>query len=1761
MEDYKSLIPSSGDLGTHWPGSFNITQGKEGKTSFADWTNGNEGFVQQTFLGASIRNFNINIGFGDTSSTLSVSLVSDEYNKSDKKPLGEGDDVYHNGEYDNFIPPPVGSPVFFKFGKNLASVKESWLRYLDILYPQYIGEKGYHPAVRPKFKEFLTSGTFDSTPGPHYILIKEDQDGVRTWEDREKLVDIDLLKKGENRGYDHILFGGILQNYTENKSQNGNPLFDVQVVDPREILSNVQLILGNYADTTFDNQNMINVFGFLEYDPSDKLKTALENDCYDKWIFQKRVMVTGEDIGKVKYVGRSEYTKEERVASTSKASDALLDIYEFKDFLPGVTFGSAISILEGDVLPDPMPRYFPITGEGFARRSDLGIPWFRVSQALAAMWEEYGQLPKEYKDAGFGGEIDFRGFNYIVDFSGFPVDKIPDLYFLDFEQIDLLSLCQEMCDIISHDLVVSLQPVVEHPAFKFLYGRNKYYIEQGLYEKIVHGVIRVEAIDRSKQPSYGAIQKYLDELSARNIYVENQDVGFELSNVVTDKLVAGAQEVNMYFFSSQCDRDVLEYRKKLYNVKDERHQDVVDNQWSLEASLKQQILPFYGFIGDNAVTIPRGFGSYQQVMLDTSNLDAIGVGNYYVATEMEMRAALVSYEKWKNFLLDYNDLYIEELTEGKAFYDNLAATTDAQIDGFTNLPESFGLGDLTNRQFGVSVPRCVFNSDRGQSFGMTVDPENFYPEDLTYLDSKPSTSLAIDTEYNLPRSPCSPPYGYPLYYKRAERIGIPEAGIIRLGNIKNNILTKIQDYRDKLAKDSDAVLNVDKQEADPNRNQPTGSDNTSQPAGNQPHSAAVTNVELNEDTTLLNDQLNCAQKRMKEIQDDWSEVVKNTGPDEIVRELARIESFLERNEKLMRNISKNSRKAEKNAKKVYEFIKSVAEENLGKKFLVKIPKYTNNNFSTFSSINANIELVPALDAEGNEIPGVLVDGGDVGEKILETIGSPFGFPAKPVHKTGNSFISSSVWLGKEGERRFNEYSSRTQLKFPYQRYLYCENFEKVQFPKLMPINITDPEIISLYSTSPPYVVTLREDYKNSDGGLKVHWNPVSDKWEYNYSPEPQGGFFDFDLFPRNLNYNAISAIAVSETNDKNSIPPIQMQQLAPKDLTSFLSENGRLSAYVRFNDSQYLDFSQVGADSVYQEVLTKDGIVPDIMDDLENVNPEQPDTMNRIRERLLSDGDYKKPKAVAYVKCSIDSKFYMAPKILKDKVDLLLPSEDKMVAPETYVYGRRVRWQPSFSKPEVVQFTDPTDGKEKVGCAQAVVSPLFDVASTGGYDETRYRNQDYMRRYHQETESWKVVTNDEELDPDHVWALITIPGRISSTEEKRFVDSIFSSANTNTIKSILTQDVVRGPIGFDQPAPFINEQIPIDCEEFSFSELHNAQIAQREAKRNYNIANPDLNINYAAPSPIYPDIVALPLMSNERCYGPWYSSYNFNSDYAFSGIKPVAQKQRYIDIGGKSEFIKDENLAPWNYAGYQLMNEAGKLKSEFSNSLMLFSERGGFVFPDMPSGIIAGRSLKEDGPIITSISLDISNSVKTTVKLDLYSSRFGKLQKQKEIAISQMARERQRIIDDRNKRIRQGIRGSIKGQDIIGSQARAVFAQSSQIYSSLERGETVYNNLYASVDKQTTPYKLSSVYPESQIEDPIISIDKYTLSSATQTPQYLEEAISIDDEKALQRIKWQSTAGGNYNTFFHGADNSSYSDYFPHAGYIDMSATLRRTNQ
>jgi len=1545
--DY-SVIPNTGitkeDLGNqNYLDGPVLPQGKDGSLSVGGWTDANRGFWQQTFLGASIRSFNLNAGFGDSSSSLSVDLVNDEYNKSDGTLLGSGDDVYHNGSRDRFEPPVVGSPVFFKFGQNPATIEQAFRKTLDDTYGFYTFEDYELPSVSgigrqdPNYPVGVLTKL--NIPDKEYAFYSGAMPGsgyhADVFIDRTKYYDIkdyDFKNRGEN----HFVFGGILQTYTENKGAGGAPLYNVKTNDPREILSNVSVLLNNYQGTTFNNKNLINVYGFLEYDPSDQLKRFLENSFNEKRVLQK--LVAGD--GSISYINDDVYNAPSLLYPDRFLPEAL----KGQSILTG-SFKPALDrnlFLHDDVdftisnyaenFQDLgwMASNFPITGQGFSRRSSNGIPWYRVSQALATLFDYYGYMPREYHQAGFGGAINFRGYNYIVDFTGLPLNLLPKMYFMDFDQLDLLSLAQEICDVTSHELFVSLLPVIDHPACSRYYWRNRWNTEHKRSEKNqIVGIIRLDAINKTRQPKYGAIRDYLSNLEKNKVYVGNQDLGYEVSNVTTDKIVVGAQEIEMHFFTNNKDRDNVQLRRKkdgLNNFFSVLQQD----QWELQTSLSQQVLPFYGFLGEKAVTIPKGYGPYKQIMLDAKGLDAHGVGNYYVATEIELRHASVSYDQWRDFLLQYDETYLQEMADNQVFWKDLTnSVIEDKITPLKDLVKTQALKDEMDRvaakSYAVSVPRSVWDSEK-----------NYMGED------------------GLPASPCNPPYGYPLYYKRAEKIGIPEAGIAEIQGAINSVMSNIERAED-LADEREKYF-FD------NRDQAISKIHKIRTRLETLHKGAGENEEV-----PYKDYIRVVNKQLDAMEKVWED--ESNGLRSYTGNALAIIKNTRNGVPLTKSVPEVAKKHIKNAKKVYEWVKSIADECLGKKFLVKIPKACNVNYSD------KIQFYP-----------------DFTQNIAT---GPFGFKPLPID-TDPSYVNSPF---------FDLELAYLKNSFPINPYTStCEHYNdyvrlKQQYPAI------DPKTLSIYTSNKAY----------THGALKCNWNPVAEKWDYNYKPEPQGGFFNFALFDRNMSLSE----SMNVEDKKGELPAAVEQGLVPVDLTNILVSDSRIGAYVRFDNSQYYDFSQIPSDSFTQQTRDRYGnrlFVADVSETLDNVNPDSKDFLNDSMNDISSQDAMnerlkRKPQSVAYVKCTVSEELYMTPPVTTASTNVWAIDYDVTFA---------------IDAPSIVQVVDES------GCLTTReigpnVRPIFRVPNGGAPGPVKDNLLSFGRYYDRYLNSNIIITENQLLDSDNVYAIITLPGKAIPIAEIRYCDSVLQSYESVKLKNILTQDVVRIP-DFASPPPKINKQKIANCltpgfEDFNYENVTSAQKEQQKILRGLQIFNN--KINFTSPSPVYPDIVALPLMSMERCYGPWQSASSLNAQ--------ADPRERYFDIGGKVEFIKDENLAPWNFAGYQLLNEAGALKAQLSNSLLLFSERGGFVYADYPSGIGLAKHLQDEGPLVTSIGVEVGNGgLKTTVKMDLYTSKFGKLQKQKEMAISQVARERQKITDQNNAAIRRGLGKAQSNMNIYG---------------------------------------------------------------------------------------------------------------------------------
>lgn len=1494
-----SIVPDSGFFGEdpQFSGARNLPNNPRfvNSGSFpSSFSNASfDSYVQQTFLGATILDFSISAGYGDTASQLSVSVINDEYNKSDNTPLGTGADIYHSGNGDRFNPPPIGSPVFFTFGKgglveaeNIFQWQSSGLPYMD----------NWMSDVNLSF----TMPNFKGTPSASGIY--------------------------------HFAFGGILQGWTQNRSTNGFT-YNVNVVDPRQILSSVKLILNNYAEGTYKTENLINVYGFLEHNPSTSLLNQLNQNYNKSGILTKYFVQdsNGDYNGKFTYMG--------------SPVSGLYDNY-YKDGYNSATHNG-------------LPRNFPITGTGMSRRSSIGIPFYRIIDGISAQMRLFGDLPQEYVDHGFETFIRFRGYNYIIDFGSLPTEYIPRMYYVDFEEVSMLDFIQEICEIVNHELFVTLLPVNGHPKYQYIKAWNTYY-QTNDPKKLVAGIIRIDAIDKTPAQEYGKISEYIKNLD--NVYrddgsiidcnstnlseedrrkclekqtVTSSDIGFELTDVTTEKFIAGANEVNMYFFTGSADRDT-------YQTTAQR--DLLQaRQYTHDEMLTQQILPYYGMLGfgeNSAVTIPRGFGAYQQILLDTTALNVNGVGSYYVATEMELRCAIVSFERWKEFLLMYNNVYMESVEENDVVEGDALLATPQR--GQINNP------NLSNN-YAVTVPRCVFESDRN------------------YLE--------LD---GLPASPCAPPYGYPLYYKRALKIGIPEGGltnvISNLTQMTTDLAKMKQEVREDILQNSQLKgKNFQQQITWWNNafNTMRGVGSLSFPKAQSAIDATQSsfNMFFNTINTLFND----IEKR-NSLQREYIGLI-----DDAMTNASKMISILPR----------LARKQNDNAKKVYNFIKNIAEECLGKKFLVKIPVYANSYYQD------KVEY-------------------SVTNNVYSIKKGPFGFKPRQMN---SSFEINGL--------RYQTFSP---------------------LPNLM-------------SQCPPMKSYLTSGiYDNSsinglirDGALKSNYQPINDTIEFNYTPSTEGGFFDFDLYENVFSSNEMLYMM---NNYPDKVPSGVRNLLVPQDLSPFISENGRVSAYVRFDWSNYLSLEGFSSNDYTQQSISTNGLLggmmPDISNTLDNVGAD----FSFAESKGLQSGVDITNWTCAFVKCDLSDKFYMPPRTTRRNVKL---------------FGRNVIDIGSFAPPRQL-FNENTcqfENSFSYYLANYIPSPT-DMG-------TVFSMREFNKIYEPIFSGSLIDTRKQNLDYNNVYALITLPGRPVPLKDIRFRDAMYFSQNPVKMKHILTQDIIKDStnlLGLKDPA-FVKKPTNIIkdyCASFSSTNLTQSFHIYKETMKGLTFGLPQ-RLHVAVPSPVYPDLVSLSLESKERCYGPWITTLMNSGDLTPELAQEFGLSQ-YRNIGGKLEYIRDENLAPWNYNGHDLMNEAGKLKASFGNSLMLHSERGGFVYADAPSGISIGRALMESGAYVTSIDVSVSTAgIQTTVKLDSYTAQWGKLDRQKEIQISQISRERQKLRDTKNQLIRRGIgkaQTSINYGNIIGSMEKSI-------------NDTM----------NRTKFKIGSTQSQSQ--------DRYNTSSSSQT--------------------------------------------------------------
>lgn len=146
------------------------------------------------------------------------------------------------------------------------------------------------------------------------------------------------------------------------------------------------------------------------------------------------------------------------------------------------------------------------------------------------------------------------------------------------------------------------------------------------------------------------------------------------------------------------------------------------------------------------------------------------------------------------------------------------------------------------------------------------------------------------------------------------------------------------------------------------------------------------------------------------------------------------------------------------------------------------------------------------------------------------------------------------------------------------------------------------------------------------------------------------------------------------------------------------------------------------------------------------------------------------------------------------------------------------------------------------------------------------------------------------------------------------------------------------------------------------------------------------------PMAIMPKAFGIPQQSNRYVYGPWTTD-----------ITPI--------YGGKIEYIQDDSLVPENYilpssltiggsstsivSGYAGMNTAGTLiANTVENFNYLFTESASVTIPGLPKVEFLGKSLVDNGPLVTDLQISIGpEGTNTAYGMSGWQPKFGRTNK------------------------------------------------------------------------------------------------------------------------------------------------------------------------
>ena len=173
--------------------------------------------------------------------------------------------------------------------------------------------------------------------------------------------------------------------------------------------------------------------------------------------------------------------------------------------------------------------------------------------------------------------------------------------------------------------------------------------------------------------------------------------------------------------------------------------------------------------------------------------------------------------------------------------------------------------------------------------------------------------------------------------------------------------------------------------------------------------------------------------------------------------------------------------------------------------------------------------------------------------------------------------------------------------------------------------------------------------------------------------------------------------------------------------------------------------------------------------------------------------------------------------------------------------------------------------------------------------------------------------------------------------------------------------------------------------------------------------------------------------------------------------------------------------------------------------------------------------LTDGGPLVTDINVDVgTNGIKTSIKMDLFTPKFGKIKKQHEVLLDKVVRERQKLRDQKNLLIR-----NHAIQEATNVEYTAMFDKYAEIVevadftSKIQQGDTgAFSNMLVA-----TAYK-PEVTNEVTLDGNPRVISNYGQEVSIMSMENLTEGIGMFPDRASRDKGYFNSAGGDISDFF-----------------------------